>query len=86
MRGLIGDFTDDDESVLANALEAFDVLNRSLEEYESVKSPTANAGAKKQTEPALTLAAPPGHSSAPSATPAPAAAQAEEEEAPLIEL
>ncbi len=65
LRGLISDYQGGDESVLAQAFEAFDMVSRCLDEMKNPKQPAAAAA------PAATpVLAPP-----PSAAPAAAAPQ-----------
>lgn len=40
LRGQIGDYQDSDEGALAKGLEAFDTINRVLEDRETLSSPT----------------------------------------------
>jgi hypothetical protein len=79
LRGLIGDYNDNNEEVLAGGLDAFDTLNRCLEEYEASKA-TATGG-KESGLAAVMLAPPPGHLPPPSVVSPPI-----EDERPLIEL
>ncbi len=44
LRGMIGDYKGGDETVLASALEVFDLLSNTMAEYETSMSPKA-AGA-----------------------------------------
>ena len=41
MRGSIGDYQDSDEDALAKGLEAFETINRVLEDHEEATSPRA---------------------------------------------
>jgi len=41
LRGMIGDYKGGDETVLAAALEVFDLLSNTLAEYETAVSPRA---------------------------------------------
>ena len=45
LRGMIGDYNRGDETILAAALEVFDLLSNTLAEYQTAMSPRAGAGA-----------------------------------------
>ena len=45
LRGLVGDYQDSDEDALAKGLEAFETINRVVEEHEDATSPRAPAAA-----------------------------------------
>jgi len=91
LRGMIGDYKGGDETVLAAALEVFDLLSNTLAEYETAVSPRA---AGSNPPPPRTGAAakvqPPSYQQNPfQPAPTPAAAttapgKKTEEEAPLI--
>lgn len=51
LRGMIGDYKGGDETVLAAALEVFDLLSNTLSEYQTAVSPTAAGSAAAKPGP-----------------------------------
>ena len=54
LRGLIGDYQDSDEDALAKGLEAFETINRVVDEHEEATSPRA----PQETPPQVSVARP----------------------------